>query len=352
MKNETDNRVVSKHRTWIEYIAVFFVLSVLSMGYALVEAFYFGINNKPFNYILLSMGYWAIVSLIFCAVTNWQISVVYERPMRRLGEAAKRVANGDFSVWVEPVYMGKAKDYIDVMFEDFNKMVEELGSIETLKNDFISNVSHEIKTPIAVIQNYATALKRENITPEQRDEYADTIMMAGEKLTTLVTNILKLNKLENTEIIQESEPYDLCKQLCNCIFAYGDLMEEKNIELEADIEDRLTINADESMLDIVWNNLLSNALKFTDTGGKITLKETSDSDVVTVSITDTGSGMSDETMKHIFEKFYQGDSSHSQEGNGLGLALVMRVIDLIGGEISVKSTQGVGTTFTVKLKML
>jgi signal transduction histidine kinase len=297
------------------------------------------------------MGYWAIISLIFCMVTKILIYVSYDKPMRTLGEAAKKVAEGDYSVWVPPIRKDGKKDYVEVMFDDFNIMVEELGTTEILKSDFISNVSHEIKTPLSVIQSYAMALQKEELTPEARKEYTDTIITASKKLTALVTNILKLNKLENQEILMSAEPYDLCRQLCDCALSFEELWEEKNITFDVDIEDRAIICEDESMLEIVWNNLLSNALKFTEPGGTVKLTQTSDSDTVTVAVEDSGCGMSEETLNHIFDKFYQGDTSHFQEGNGLGLAISLRVIDLVGGRISVKSSPGCGTAFTVELNV-
>ena len=340
-----------KYFRWKEFVQTYFVLLALSWGQEMILAEYMDFDSPPPGYIGGMLGYWAIVTAIYCLVTNRQRNRFFDKPMRKLSEAAGQVAEGDFSVYLEPAHTADKLDYVDVMFEDFNKMVEELGSIETLKNDFIANVSHEIKTPLSVIQSYAMALQKENLSAEQRKEYTDTIITASQRLTTLVTNILKLNKLENQEIKPAAEAYDLCRQLCDCALNFEDLWEKRNIQFVADLDDRAIIRADESMLEIAWNNLLSNAFKFTDPGGTVTLRQTSDEDTVTVMISDTGCGMSERTMQHIFDKFYQGDTSHSQEGNGLGLPLTLRVIELSGGTISVSSELGKGTTFTVKLKV-
>lgn len=348
---EKDSRVKSRHFSWKEYLLIYFVLLTLSAGQWMIYDQYVFFGSMPPEFIWGMLGYWAIVTAVFCLVTARQKVRAFDRPMRKLSEAAKQVAGGDFSVYLEPIHRADKSDYIDVMFEDFNKMVEELGSIETLKNDFIGNVSHEIKTPLSVIQSYAMALQRENLPPERRKEYTDTILSASRRLTALVTNILKLNKLENQQIMPSVKPYDLCRQLSDCAIAFEDLWERKHIEFVADIEDRAMICADESMLEIVWNNLLANALKFTGPGGTVTLTQTSDEDTVTVTIADTGCGMSQETMNHIFDKFYQGDTSHSQEGNGLGLALTLRVVELAGGVLSARSEPGKGAAFTVKLKV-
>jgi signal transduction histidine kinase len=344
-------RLKSQHFSWKEFFWTFIVLSTLTAGQALIYDAYLSVENVPPQYIFGITGYWIIVALIFCLFTARQKYKTFDKPMRKLSEAAKQVAEGDFSVYLEPLHRADKKDYVDVMFEDFNKMVEELGSIETLKNDFISNVSHEIKTPLSVIHSYAMALQKVDLSPKLRTEYTNTIISASQKLTTLVINILKLNKLDNQEINHVAEPYDLCRQLCDCALTFENSWEAKNIEFAADIEDRAIIRADESMLEIVWLNLLSNALKFTAPGGTITLSQTSDKDTITVTVADTGCGMDEETMKHIFDKFYQGDTSHSGEGNGLGLALSLRVIELVGGAITVRSEPDQGTTFTVKLKM-
>lgn len=299
--------------------------------------------------VIVPVVYWVAVAIGLTLFTRRKIMTTYEEPMKNLAEATERVANGDFSVYVPTLNTYDKLDYLDVMILDFNKMVEELGSIETLKTDFVSNVSHEMKTPIAIIKNYAELIKMDQITDEQRKEYAQHIIETSIKLSNLVTNILKLNKLENQRITPEVEAYDVCRQLCECAILFEDAWEENEIELQIDIEDVAMVKADESFLELVWNNLLSNAIKFTKPGGRIIIRQVSKDKNIQVSISDTGCGMSSESMKHIFDKFYQGDTSHSKEGNGLGLAMVKRVIELLDGEIQVSSEEGMGSTFTVIL---
>ena len=236
------------------------------------------------------------------------------------------------------------------IWESINAMAEELSSVETLRTDFIANVSHEMKTPLSVIHSYGSLLKDRELPDEIRMEYAKAITDASRRLADMMTNILKLNRLENQQIYPNPTIFDLGEQLCESLLQYESTWERKNIEIETDIAENVLVSADAELLALVWNNLFSNAFKFTETGGKVKLTLVADETHATVKVSDTGCGMSAEVGAHIFEKFYQGDTSHATQGNGLGLPLVKRVVDIMQGEISVESAVGVGTTFTVKIR--
>ena len=199
-----DIRVKRRVMGWSEFGITYGVLLLLVGIQTGIVVFptYHGLS--PVFQVALVMCYWAVVAFVFGLITNWQIKKGYDKPTRRLSIAAKKVAEGDFSVYVEPLHTPDQYDYIDVMFTDFNVMVQELGSIETLKNDFVANVSHEIKTPLAVIKNYTGALKKDNLPPETQAEYIDTIIKATDRLSSLISNILRLNKLDNQEIDRKS----------------------------------------------------------------------------------------------------------------------------------------------------
>ena len=293
--------------------------------------------------------YWILVALGLTLYTRKQMKKAYDEPLQKISQATERVAIGDFSVYISPTHTPDKLDYLDMMIMDINKMIEELGSIETLKTDFVSNVSHEMKTPLSIIKNYSEMLQAKDLEEERRIEYARTIEESASRMSALITNILKLNKLENQRITPEIEEFDVCRQICECILEYEPAWESKNIELDIDIEDEAYIKGDESLLELVWNNLISNAVKFTEPGGSIKVYQKTCDGKVQVAIEDTGCGMSEEARKHIFDKFYQGDTSHATEGNGLGLALAHRVLVLLDGEIQVESEMGKGSTFIVTL---
>ncbi|MCM1375183.1 MAG: HAMP domain-containing histidine kinase [Lachnospiraceae bacterium] len=328
------------------YLVMFLVMSGMHMGIIVLMG---ELRLNPVLQSIIPILYWLLVSVGMTIFTRYKMRQVYEIPMQKLAEAASQVAHGDFSVFVPALHTADKYDYLDVMIQDFNRMVEDLGSIETLKTDFFSNVSHEIKTPLAVIQNTATLLRNETISEKQRQEYVNTIIGASKRLSSLITNILKLNKLEKQTISPDIAEYDLPAQLAECALQFERVWEDKNIEFDAELEEEACITADPSLMELVWNNLLSNALKFTEPGGKVSLTQTTEDGMIIVQVEDTGCGMDEDTMRHSFDKFYQGDSSHSTEGNGLGLALVRRIVQMMDAEIHVQSALGKGTVFTVRM---
>lgn len=290
-----------------------------------------------------------LLSVLFAVIDMIRRKISVKRPVRIIAEAAERIMNGDFSVRIKPFggFLGDAG--FNPVVECFNRMAEELSSTEVLRTDFIVNVSHELKTPLAVIGNYSTMLQDPMLGENERIQYAKSICAASQGLAELVTNILKLNKLENQQIFPTAEAYDLSEQLYECLLQFESVWEQKNINIDTDIEDGVTVCADAELLSLVWNNLFSNAFKFTENGGEVKVSLLSDEKYTTVRVTDTGCGITPEVGEHIFEKFYQGDASHASKGNGLGLALVKRVVDIMHAEITVESVKGQGSTFTVKI---
>ena len=296
----------------------------------------------------MTFGNVFFLSLICAAVDTLRRKLTVERPVKRIIDGAQKVMDGDLTARIEPVRGVDAG--FNAIINYFNRMVEELSGMETLRTDFIANVSHELKTPLAVIQNYGSLLQQPELPEAERVEYAHTVTNAAGRLASLITNILKLNKLENQQIYPKKERFDLGEQLCECLLGFENAWEAKNLEIETELEDGVTVESDPELLSLVWSNLFSNAVKFTEDGGTVGLKLYEDSAHAVVEVSDTGCGIRPEVGAHIFEKFYQGDTSHATQGNGLGLALVKRVVDIVGGEISVSSELGKGSTFTVRIK--
>jgi len=291
-----------------------------------------------------------LLSLLFTVVDTVRRKWTVDRPVRQITEAASKMIQGDFRVRIKPSAHFGAQEQFQEVIACINTMAEELSGVETLRADFIANVSHEMKTPLAVMQNYGTLLQDPDLPEEKRLEYAKAITEASRRLADMMTNILKLNRLENQQIYPKAETYDLSEQLCECLLQYETVWEKRGIAIETELEEGVSIVADSELLSLVWNNLFSNAFKFTDEGGTVSLSLSADDRFAVVRIKDTGCGMTPEVGAHIFEKFYQGDRSRATQGNGLGLALVKRVVDILQGEIAVESTQGVGTTFTVRIR--
>ena len=343
--NHKENAFASRLRNFVvEFLSVF---SIVALNGSLLFSVLLTTINKGFDKSTVALA-GALYLLFGCTVSTGLIYFVkgrvYHNKIKVFYDTASKVAKGDFNVRV-PVYFDKPKSEMDYLAVNFNKMLTEISSLENMRNNFVADVSHEIKTPLSVIQGYADLLQNQDLSVEKRSEYTFLLSKAITSLTNLVTNILKLNKIENQGIIQK-EKFSLDEQIRNCILSFEDKIEEKNIKINVDL-DEVTLKSDRALLEIVWNNLISNALKYTSYGGTVSIDLKKDKNSVIVRVADDGCGISREMQKHIFDKFYQGDASHSQEGNGLGLALVKQVVNMLDYKIEVESVLGRGSEFKV-----
>lgn len=279
------------------------------------------------------------------SVANYFFVPKIVRPIESLIEGTRKVAGGDFSVRVESESLvGEVRELAD----SFNTMTKELGNTEIFRSDFIRSFSHEFKTPIVSIRGFAKQLKYEDLTSEEREQYCDIIIAESERLTNMAENILLLSRYENQTIPPEKKEYRLDEQLRDCMILLERQWEKKNLTLSADLQEICVVQNSE-MLHHVWINLISNAIKFTPEGGKIDVRATQNGDSVAVVVRDSGIGMTSEEMRHIFDKCYQVDRSHSGSGNGLGLCIAKQICLLSGATISVRSEKGKGSAFTVVL---
>ena len=350
--SETKIRVRRSLFSWNDYLKFFLLIAaVVSISFTVFFHFW---NIRFENYALsavITFGNVLFITLIATAVYGlWKYYRIV-KPVNRILEGTERISNGDFTQKI-PLIHKKEESFneFDLIIQNLNRMSNDLSGIETLRTDFIANVSHELKSPLAVIQNYAVLLQSGDLSKEEISEYSRSITESARHLSGLISNILKLNKLENQDIFPEFKEFDLSEQVIQSILNYESIWESRNISIDTDIEDNVRITGDEDLLSAVWNNLLSNALKFTEDNGEIKVSLKKDGEWTTVVIQDNGCGMDQKTMEHIFEKFYQGDTSHAAKGNGLGLALVKRILDIHGADITVESNVGQGSTFTVTLK--
>ena len=355
MKNEKRMKTVLKEirHFVVFFLLVAFVITCCTMLFVstLSNTLNITLNDRDLNSAAkLTFMNVVILSFVFYVIDTIRRRLTVERPVKRITDAAEKIMQGDFSVRVSSQSKVGTDDTFNRIIECFNKMAEELGSVETLRTDFIANVSHEMKTPLAVMQNYGTLLQSPELSEEDRMEYAKGVTDGSRRLADMMTNILKLNRLENQQIYPQTTEFDLGEQLCECLLQYESVWEKAEIEIDTDIAENVKVKADAELLSLVWNNSFSNAFKFTEAGGTVTVSLSATEHHAIVKVKDTGCGMTQEVGAHIFEKFYQGDTSHSVQGNGLGLALVKRVVDIMQGEIRVESTLGKGTTFTVKIR--
>ncbi|MBQ6711869.1 MAG: HAMP domain-containing histidine kinase [Clostridia bacterium] len=307
-----------------------------------VLLFAFDVTDSTTAVIILCI---AVAVAAVAALLSMIMSRVVLAPVARLSAASRQIAGGDFDLNL--TYEGAIEEYRDT-YQSFNTMARELSTIETLRSDFIANVSHEFKTPLTTIEGYAMLLQDQELTAEERADCAQRILDSAGRLSGLVTNMLMLSKLEQQTTAVEKAPFWLDEQIRQVMVGLEPVWGPKELQLELDLPP-VKFNGNESLLYHVWSNLLSNAVKFSPKGAPLTVTLKEQGGRVTFSVTDRGPGMSEDVQRHIFDKFYQGDSSRKQEGSGLGLPLAKRVAQLCGGSITVQSKPGAGSTFTVTL---
>ena len=286
-----------------------------------------------------------IMLMIFSVVIGTSLVAILGhvplRPIRKLKKAMREVASGNFAVRVSPCPVPELNELID----DFNTMTEELGSVEALRKDFINNFSHEFRTPIVSIKGFAKLLRTGTLSASEQAEYLDIIIDESDRLVQLSSNVLALSRLENQSTVTGQTTFLLDEQIRRCILLLEPQWQSKILQVDVELEP-LECHANEELLRQVWLNLIGNAIKFTPSGGQIQIRN---SRAGHVTVSDTGIGMDEQTRARIFEQFYQGDTAHAIKGNGLGLALVKRILDLCGAEIEVSSELGKGSAFTVIL---
>ncbi len=334
----------------IRRMAILFVFFVM-LSSSFLSAFFWIMLNRlmPLRFTPRAMFMWPFAMLLASAVLGTLMAAFFSqaalRPMQTLIKATKRVAKGDFSVRV-PVYGEQTE--IGMLMRSFNAMTEELGSIEMFRSDFINTFSHEFRTPIVSIRGFARQLKEGGLTEQQKMEYIDIIISESERLANMASNILLLSKLENQQLVGDKAEYYLDEQIRRCILVLEKQWTEKELELDVELPEIRYVN-NEEMMSHVWLNIIGNAVKFSRRGGKVEIRGKKTPQQIEITVRDYGIGMSKDALDKAFGKFWQADSSRASEGNGLGLPLVKRIVELSGGGIEVKSEEGKGTLFKVSL---
>ena len=342
---QSGRQVVRSDHLRLYFILCIFLILCLSIGAAaLLTMLIEWLIHKQFT--VPAVVWMLLLSIVMGLVLSLLFSRLFVSPILRLSRAMEQVAQGDFNVRLENAgHFGEMRQ----SYENFNTMVRALGTIETLQSDFVSNVSHEFKTPINAIEGYAMLLQDEEDPARQR-EYAGRILSNTRRLGDLVSNILLLSKVDNRTLPRDRVTYRLDEQLRQALLMLERKWSEKSLELDVDLTP-VTYTGPESLMMHVWTNLIDNAVKFDPVGGLLRLRMHSSADTVTVTVADSGPGMSEEEKAHIFDRFYQGDGSHREEGNGLGLSLVQRILTAAGGSIRAESTLGEGSRFIVTLPL-
>lgn len=326
---------------------IFFIMITAGLLTAVCFLFFYAMDFFPLPFLtpILSPFIALLVSSIIGTSLSAVVSDKFLRPLHRIIDATKVIAKGDFSVRVPET---ESDSDIAVLMRNFNLMTEELQSIEMFRSDFINDFSHEFKTPMVSIRGFAKQLQNENLSSEKRKEYTDIIISESERLMTMSSNVLLLTKFENQQYVTGQTEYDLDEQIRNCTILLEKQWSKKNITMSLNLSNVRIFN-NEEMLSFVWINLIDNAIKYSRENSVISMVLYETSESICYKISDSGEGMDEITLNHVFDKFYQGDRSRATSGNGLGLSIVKRIVNICKGEISVESKVGVGTTFAVTL---
>ena len=332
-------------RLTLTFSFVVFVIILLTM--ALI---YLGANLlarvgvlEPARFQRFPLFAFCLISIAVGTLVSALVSRTPLKPIRELMAAADRIADGDYTARIDL----KGTEEFRALGRKFNHMAQELESVELLRSDFVSNFSHEFKTPISSIRGFARALKWEGLTPQEREEYLDIIISESERLSALSSNVLYLSKLEKQTILTDRQRFDLSEQLRRVMALLDGRFAEKRLDVLFDSPEYF-VSGNAEMLQQVWINLLDNAIKFSPDGGQIRVSVGQDGDQIRVRVSNQGDSIPPEVQAHIFDKFYQGDTSHATAGNGLGLSIVRRITELHGGEVTVRSSRGI-TTFEAAL---
>lgn len=330
---------------WLVYRVILFSVGGIAVISVTLYKFLHGkgiVVDNPSIFALCVLAACAIVGVIITI----PLSKHFLKPLSELISATDAVANGNYSVRIpEETAIGEFRSFI----QSFNKMAESLSGAEMLRTDFVNTISHEFKTPVVSIRGFARLLQKEDLTQEQRRLYTDTIIAESERLSSMSANILLLSYYDNLPVIPDRRPYRLDEQLRDCIRQQERAWLKKDIALSGELEP-VTYVGNEDIMAHLWSNLLSNAVKFTPEGGEIVVTLTEREGLIRVSFRDSGPGMDGETLLRIYDKFYQADRSRNKDGNGLGLSIVRRIVNLCGGAVDAVSAPGEGSEFTVTLR--
>lgn len=338
--------IFQKHQLPLAYTGVTIGVMIISFAIMFVGRF-----------LLRSIGFiediprlWQLISLAFLAVViGAAVAAAFSRiplkPLRKIAEAADRLAAGDFSARINLKMGGELQE----LNTSFNNMANELEQSQMLRSDFINNFSHEFKTPVTSIRGFAKMIREHNLSREETDEYLDIIIAESDRLVDLSANVLNLSKVENQTILTNAAEFNVSEQMRRVIVLLENRWEEKNLFINLNCNE-VYINGNEEMLRQVWINLIDNAIKFADRGSEITVTILEEQEYAAVRITDRGEIIKPETLGRIFDKFYQGDTSHGAKGNGLGLAVAAKIVALHKGSISVVRSDEEQTTFEVRLR--